>query len=119
MVAGLVLADATYERTAGSFDDPDFVDVVIHAYRHDFGLKEGEAEYQPLEDRLAAKPKIAVPALTVDGARDPLKPGGTAHHADMFTGRHEHRTVDAGHNLPQEVPAAFADAVLTVRRWTK
>ena len=115
---GWSFADATYERTAESFDNPDFVDVVIHAYRHDFGLAEGEPEYQPLEDRLAAKPKITVPAVTLDGARDPLKPGGTAHHAAMFTGRHEHRTIDAGHNLPQEAPATFADAVLTVRSWT-
>lgn len=109
--------DATFERTAGSFDNPDFVEVVIHAYRHDFGLAEGERKYQALEDRLAAKPKITVPAVTLDGARDPLKPGGTASHAGMFTGRHEHRTINAGHNLPQEAPAAFADAVLTVRRW--
>jgi pimeloyl-ACP methyl ester carboxylesterase len=59
-----------------------------------------------------------VPAVSLDGATDTLKPGGTAHQAAMFTARHEHRVIDAGHNLPQEAPAAFADAVLTVRTWS-
>jgi pimeloyl-ACP methyl ester carboxylesterase len=70
-----------------------------------------------LEDRLARRPAITVPAVTLDGISDTLKPGGTADSADMFTARHQHRVVDAGHNLPQEAPAAFADAVLTVRKW--
>ncbi|MGF7149779.1 pimeloyl-ACP methyl ester carboxylesterase [Sphingomonas zeicaulis] len=107
----------TFERTAVSFDNPDFVDVVIHAYRHAFGLAAGEPTYQHLEDLLATRPKIVVPAVTMDGAKDPLKPGGTAHHADMFVAGHQHRKVDAGHNVPQEAPEAFADAVLTVRGW--
>lgn len=109
--------EATFERTAPSFDNPDFVDIVIHAYRFAFGLAAGDPALAPLEQRLARRPRIAVPALTLDGARDALKPGGTADHARMFSGRHEHRTVDAGHNLPQEAPAAFADAVLAVRGW--
>ncbi|WP_439378894.1 alpha/beta fold hydrolase [Amycolatopsis lexingtonensis] len=109
--------DAAFERTAVSFDNPDFVDVVIHAYRHSFGLAAGDPAYAELEERLARRPPITVPAVTLDGASDPLKPGGTAGHAGMFTARHEHRVVDAGHNLPQEAPAAFADAVLTVRQW--
>jgi pimeloyl-ACP methyl ester carboxylesterase len=58
-----------------------------------------------------------VPTVTIDGANDPLKPGGTGDHAHMFVGLHEHRVVDAGHNLPQQAPQAFADAVLTVRDW--
>lgn len=111
--------DATFERTAVSFENPDFVDVVIHAYRHAFGLAEGDSAYQVLEERLAGRPGINVPAVTLDGASDTLKPGGTAHQAGMFTARHEHRVIEAGHNLPQEAPAAFADAVLTVRAWTQ
>ncbi len=109
--------ESVFARTAASFDNPDFVDVVIHAYRHGFGLAAGDPAYQELEERLARRPRITVPAVTLDGASDTLKPGGTADQAGMFTARHEHRVIDAGHNLPQEAPAAFADAVLTVRRW--
>jgi pimeloyl-ACP methyl ester carboxylesterase len=72
---------------------------------------------QPLEDRLAQKPTVKVPTVTIDGATDPLKPGGTADHARMFVGPHEHRVIAAGHNLPQEEPQAFADAVIKVRDW--
>jgi pimeloyl-ACP methyl ester carboxylesterase len=109
---------AKFDRTAASFDNPDFVDVVIHCYRFCFGLAEGDPALAELENRLAAKPKIVVPAVTLDGVEDPLKPGGTADHAPMFVGRHEHRTIKAGHALPHEAPAAFAEAVLTVRAWT-
>ena len=91
---------------------------MIHAYRHAFGLAAGDPAYEELEQLLSRRPKITVPAVTLDGASDTLKPGGTAEQADMFTARHEHRVIDAGHNLPQEAPAAFADAVLTVRSWT-
>lgn len=111
--------EAAFERTAASFDNPDFVDVVIHAYRHGFGLAVGDPAYEELEERLALRPKITVPAVTLDGASDTLKPGGTANQAGMFTARHEHRVIDAGHNLPQEAPAAFADAVLTVTKWSR
>jgi len=109
--------EATFARTAASFDTPDFVDVVIHAYRHGFGRAAGDPAYEELEERLARRPRISVSAVTLDGATDTLKPGGTADQADMFAARHEHRVIDAGHNLPQEAPAAFADAVLTVRGW--
>ena len=109
--------DATFERTAASFDNPDFVDVVIHAYRHASGLAAGDPSLDSLEQRLAGRPPITVPSVTLDGTRDTLKPGGTADQAKMFTGRHEHRRVDAGHNLPQEAPVAFTDAVLTLRAW--
>ena len=109
--------DATFDRSAAAFDNPDFVDVVIHCYRHVFGLAAGDPALQPLEDRLAQKPAISVPAVTLDGTRDPLKPGGTANHANMFTAAHEHRVIDAGHNLPQEAPQAFADAIVKVRGW--
>jgi pimeloyl-ACP methyl ester carboxylesterase len=100
--------EATFAQTAASFDSPDFVDVVIHAYRHALGQAQGDPAYEDLEVRLAARPTIAVPAVTLDGATD---------HAAMFHARHEHRVIDAGHNLPQEAPEAFADAVLTVRNW--
>jgi pimeloyl-ACP methyl ester carboxylesterase len=109
--------EATFDRTATSFVNPDFVDVVIHCYRHVFGLAAGDPALQPLEDRLARKPLITVPTVTLDGANDPLKPGGTADHARMFVARHEHRTIDAGHNVPQQVPSAFAAAVINVREW--
>ena len=110
--------DAVFERTASSFDNPDFVDVVIHCYRFCFGTATGDPTLASLEARLAAKPKITVPAITLDGLRDPLKPGGTASHATMFAARHEHRVVDCGHNLPWEAPSDFVGAILTVRGWT-
>ncbi|WP_328473562.1 alpha/beta hydrolase [Actinoplanes sp. NBC_00393] len=116
---GWAFDEATFARTAVSFDNPDFVDVVIHAYRHALGRAAGDPAYAGLEDRLAGRPKITVPAVTLDGAGDTLKPGGTADHAPMFVAGHEHRLVGAGHNLPQEAPAAFADAVLTVRSWQR
>jgi pimeloyl-ACP methyl ester carboxylesterase len=110
--------EATFARSAASFDNPDFVAVVIHCYRWLFGLAAGDPALQPLEDRLAGKPAIRVPAVTIDGALDPLKPGGTGGHAPRFAGRREHRVVaDAGHALPQERPQAFADAVIEVRDW--
>ena len=110
--------DGTFERTAAAFDNPDFVNVVIHSYRHRFGLVEGDPDLDELERRLATQPPISVPTITLDGAADGVMSiGGTAHHAKHFTGRHEHRVVErAGHNVPQEAPDAFADAVLAVAR---
>jgi pimeloyl-ACP methyl ester carboxylesterase len=70
---------------------------------------------EAIEDRLAQRPRITIPAFTLDGALDPLKPGGTAGHADRFAGWHAHRTLDCGHNPPQEAPGAFADAILETR----
>ncbi|MBB4010103.1 alpha/beta fold hydrolase [Allorhizobium taibaishanense] len=109
--------DETFQRTAASFDNPDFVEVVIHSYRFDFGKASGDPVLAKLEARLAAKPPITVPAITIDGRQDPLKPGGTADHAPMFQARHAHRVVDCGHNLPWEAPEEFADAVTTVHGW--
>lgn len=111
--------EATLSKTATSFDSPDFVDVVIHCYRFHFGLAEGDPRLQPLEAVLASRPKITVPSVTLDGTDDPLKPGGTAQHAKMFVGEHEHRVIKAGHNIPKEDPSAFADAILTVRKWIR
>ncbi|MFT4268443.1 MAG: alpha/beta hydrolase [Xenophilus sp.] len=109
--------DATFARSAAAFDNPDFVEVVIHSYRHRFGLAPGDPRYADVEARLAQQPPIMVPTLTLDGADDGVAPlGGTAAHAHHFIGRHEHRSVPgAGHNLPQEKPQAFADAVLALR----
>ena len=115
---GWRFGDEVFNRTASSFDNPDFVDVVIHSYRHALGHAEGDPALSEQEARLARRPKIPVPAVTLDGAADTLKPGGTADQAAMFTARHEHRLIEAGHNLPQEAPAAFTHACLTVREWT-
>lgn len=109
--------NATFERTAPSFDNPDFVDVVIHSHRFCLGTEAGDPALAALEERLAARPEITVPTVILDGTQDPLKPGGTADHATMFTARHGHRVVERGHNLPGEAPRDFADAIITVRGW--
>jgi pimeloyl-ACP methyl ester carboxylesterase len=106
--------EATLERTAAAFDNPDYVDVVIHSYRHRFGLVDGDPRYAELQRRLAALPAITVPAITLDGDADGVVPAtdGTAS-AAKFTGRRAHRVIPhAGHNLPQEEPEAFASAVM-------
>ncbi|ORY25533.1 Alpha/Beta hydrolase protein [Naematelia encephala] len=110
-------SEELYDSVADSFGNPDFVDVVIHCYRHCFGNAQGESAYEDLEERLRQRPKIVVPTITIDGIDDPLKPGGTAHHAEMFTGKHEHRAVKSGHALPFEAPEDFAAAILAVHDW--
>lgn len=106
--------DATFARSAAAFDHPDFVDVVIQSYRHRFGLAAGDPAYADIECRLAAQPPITVPAITFDGADDGVRPPADASaHAARFTGPRSHRLVPGvGHNMPQEVPRVFADAVL-------
>ena len=106
--------DATFERSAAAFDHPDFVEVVIHSYRHRFGLVPGDPAYADIEARLAAQPPITVPTITFDGADDGVRPVADASaHAHRFTGPRSHRIVPGvGHNMPQEVPRVFADAVL-------
>jgi len=110
--------DTDFDRTAPAFDNPDFVDVVVHSYRHRFGLVDGDPAVEDIERRLAAQPPITVPAITLDGDADGVTPDGTPP-AGRFTGRHEHRRVDGGigHDLPQEAPQAFAQAVLDVDGW--
>ncbi len=105
--------DATFERSAAAFDNPDFVDVVIQSYRHRFGLAAGDPAYAGIEARLAAQPVITVPAITFDGEDDGVRPPtDAAAHARQFSGPRVHRRVSgAGHNMPQEVPQVFADAV--------
>jgi len=111
--------DATYTRSAVAFDNPDFVEVVIHSYRHRYGLVDGDPQFSEIERRLAASPAITVPAVTLDGDADGVRPlGGREAGLKRFTGRHENRIVPrVGHNLPQEAPAAFAAAVLDVNGW--
>ncbi|MBY3595886.1 alpha/beta hydrolase [Rhizobium bangladeshense] len=106
--------DATFDRSAASFENPDFVDVVLHSYRFAFGTESGDPELQDLEDILATRPQIVIPAITLDGTQDPLKPGGTADHSVMFTGPYRHEAFDCGHAFPFEAPEAFADAILAV-----
>lgn len=110
--------DAQFDRTAESFDNPDWVEVVIHSYRQRYALVPGDPAYAEWQRRLAAQPPITVPAITLDGGSDGvLGLGGTAKHASHFTGPcYEHRDIpQGGHNLPQEKPEAFAAAVLDVR----
>jgi pimeloyl-ACP methyl ester carboxylesterase len=110
--------DATFDRSAAAFDNPDFVDVVIHSYRHRFNLVAGDPAYAEIERRLAALPPITVPTITFDGADDGVRPPSAASvHAARFTGPREHHIVPgAGHNLPQEKPELFAQAVLRLVR---
>ncbi|MFI1172763.1 alpha/beta fold hydrolase [Streptomyces melanogenes] len=110
--------DTTFERTAAAFDNPDYAAVVIHNYRWRLGLADGEHRYDALERRLATRPVIEVPTITLDPERDPFTaPGNGASYRDRFTGAYEHRTLmGIGHNLPQEAPAAFAQAVVDVSR---
>jgi pimeloyl-ACP methyl ester carboxylesterase len=106
--------DATFDRTAAAFDSPDYVDIVIHSYRHRYGLAEGDPQYAEVQRRLAAQPAITVPTITLDGTGDgviPANDGSAA--ATKFTGPRSHRIIPrAGHNLPQEEPEAFAAAVM-------
>ncbi|SDH50350.1 alpha/beta fold hydrolase [Variovorax sp. OV700] len=106
--------NATFERSAAAFDHPDFVDVVIHSYRHRFGLVAGDPAYGYIERRLAAQPAIAVPTITFDGLDDGVRPPADASaHSHRFSGPRSHRLVPGvGHNMPQEAPRIFADAVL-------
>ncbi|MGW4566572.1 alpha/beta fold hydrolase [Streptomyces sp. NPDC004561] len=110
--------DATFERTAAAFDNPDYAAIVIHNYRWRLSLADGESRYDELEKRLAARPVIGVPTITLDPERDPFTvPGNGASYRDRFTGRYEHRTLTGiGHNLPQEAPTAFAQAVIDADR---
>ena len=104
----------TFLRSAPAFDNPDFVDVVIHSYRHRFGLVPGDPAYAGIEARLAQSPTINVPTITFDGADDGVRtPSSASAQAHRFTGAREHRVVPGvGHNMPQEVPSVFAQAIL-------
>jgi pimeloyl-ACP methyl ester carboxylesterase len=108
--------DATFERSAAAFENPDHVDIVIHNYRWRLGLAEGETQYDDLERRLAEAPMITVPTITLEGdANGAFHPDPSAY-AAKFSGDYSHRTIEGGigHNLPQEAPEAFAQAVIEV-----
>jgi pimeloyl-ACP methyl ester carboxylesterase len=108
--------EAVYKRTAASFDNPDFVPVVIHSYRHRFGLAPGDPAVEDTERRLASQPPIAVPTITLHGRDNGVSPVESSERHDRhFTGRYERRLLDGvGHNLPLEAPRAFADTVLAL-----
>jgi pimeloyl-ACP methyl ester carboxylesterase len=110
--------DATYDRCAQSFANPDHVAVVIHNYRWRLGLAQGEPQYDALEQRLAAAPTIAVPTITLEGDANGAPHPDPSAYAKKFTGKYAHRNISGGigHNLPQEAPKAFADAVIDVAR---
>jgi len=110
--------DATFNRTAASFDNPDHVAVVIHNYRWRLGVAQGEAQYDELEHQLAAGPVITVPTITLEGDANGAPHPDPSAYAKKFAGKYAHRTITGGigHNLPQEAPQAFAQAVVDVDR---
>ena len=108
--------DATFDRSAKAFDNPDHVAIVIHNYRWRLGLAEGEAKYDEIERKLAQAPVINVPTITMEGDANGAPHPEPAAYAKMFSGKYSHRTIEGGigHNLPQEAPQAFAQAVIDV-----
>lgn len=113
---GWAFDDATFARSAAAFDNPDHVAIVIHNYRWRIGLAEGEARYDAAEARLAAAPAIGVPAITLEGDANGAPHPDPASYAGKFTGRYAHRLITGGigHNLPQEAPRNFAQAIIDV-----
>ena len=110
--------DATFERSAAAFENPDHVAIVIHNYRWRQGLAQGEAKYDALEERLAAAPAISAPTITLEGDANGAPHPDASAYAKKFSGKYAHRVVGGGvgHNLPQEAPQAFAQAIVDVSR---
>ncbi len=110
--------DATFDRSAASFDNPDHVDIVIHNYRWRLGLADGAPELDDIERRLAQRPPITVPTITLEGDANGAPHPDAASYRSLFAGSYEHRVVTGGvgHALPQEAPRAFADAVIDADR---
>jgi pimeloyl-ACP methyl ester carboxylesterase len=110
--------EATYERSATAFDNPDHVAIVIHNYRWRLGLAPGQPEYDDLEKRLAEAPAVSVPTITLEGDANGAPHPEPAAYAKKFTGKYEHRMITGGigHNLPQEAPKEFTKAVLDAAR---
>jgi pimeloyl-ACP methyl ester carboxylesterase len=110
--------DATFDRSAASFNNPDHVAVVIHNYRWRLGLANGESKYDEMEARLAKSPSISVPTITMEGDSNGAPHPDPSSYAKKFTGKYQHRNVDGGigHNLPQEAPKEFAQAIVDVVR---
>lgn len=108
--------DATFDRSAKSFENPEHVDIVIHNYRWRLGVADGESQYADLENQLAKAPDIEVPTITMEGDANGAPHLDPSAYAAKFKGKHVHRTIEGGvgHNLPQEAPQAFADAIVEV-----
>jgi pimeloyl-ACP methyl ester carboxylesterase len=108
--------DATFDRSAASFENPDHIAIVIHNYRWRLGLADGESKYDGMEKRLAESPVITVPTITMEGDANGAPHPDPSAYAKMFSGKYAHRTITGGigHNLPQEAPQAFAEAVVEV-----
>jgi pimeloyl-ACP methyl ester carboxylesterase len=108
--------ETTYQQTARSFDNRDFVEVVIHSYRHRFGLVDGDPSLEKMEQQLAAQPRISVPSIVLHGEADGVIPvERSKYHDQFFTSNYQRRVIAlAGHNLPQEAPSDFAKAVLSL-----
>ena len=111
--------DATFDRSAAAFANPDHVSIVIHNYRWRLGLAQGESKYDELEQRLAAAPRITVPTITLEGDANGAPHPDPSTYAARFSGKYAHRLITGGvgHNLPQEAPKAFVDAIEEVARW--
>jgi pimeloyl-ACP methyl ester carboxylesterase len=110
--------DATFDRSAAAFDNPDHVDIVVHNYRWKIGIAEGDAKYDELEKRLATSPNITVPTITLEGDANGAPHPQPDSYAKKFSGKYAHRMIEGGvgHNLPQEAPQAFAKAIMDVER---
>jgi pimeloyl-ACP methyl ester carboxylesterase len=112
--------DATFDRSAASLDNPDHIPITIHNYRWRLALAEGEAKYAEFDKRLALAPVIAVPTITLEGDANGAPHPEPSAYAKKFSGKYSHRTVTGGigHNLPQEAPQAFAEALIDVDRYS-
>ena len=110
--------DVTFDRSAASLDNPDQVAIAIHNYRWRLSLAEGEARYDDIEKRLAVAPNVTIPAITLEGDANGAPHPEAAAYAKKFTGKYQHRLISGGigHNLPQEAPQAFAEAVIDVSK---
>jgi pimeloyl-ACP methyl ester carboxylesterase len=113
--------DTAFDKSAASFNNPDHVDIVIHNYRWRLGVAKGEAKYNDLEKRLAEGPVITVPSITLEGDANGAPHAESSAYAKKFSGKYVHRIIDGGvgHNLPQEAPKSFADAVIEVDSYSK
>jgi pimeloyl-ACP methyl ester carboxylesterase len=112
---------AAFERSAAAFDNPDHVEIVIHNYRWRLSLAPGEAKYDDLERRLATAPVITVPTITMEGDANGAAHPDAASYRNKFTGKYAHKALTGGigHNLPQEAPQAFADAIIEAGGYTR
>jgi pimeloyl-ACP methyl ester carboxylesterase len=112
--------DATFDRSAAAFDNPDHVSIVIHNYRWRLGIAEGESQYDKFENRLAEAPVISVPSVTLEGDANGAPHSPNISYANKFSGKYAHHTITGGigHNLPQEAPGPFADAIIEADRFS-